>query len=583
MDVFLPICNMPCRNARACCVSFTWLVMSWVLLALPLPIVNAQDGPSLIIPDPETGEVGPANVAPAQPQFSPPVLKPTLPQLPIFNAPNRVEPMRPQLPVTPIPQPEVIGAGEEIMTSDGLYAQIAGLRSVYGGVDYDVPLREKAEFFEQTLWQYHLTPYNQVHHFVILPQTPGERFDYRYGSDVSTWNGALLAALSLKYAVTKDPVTLARIETLIEGLHFYQSVTGAPGLLARCVMQSDEPVHKCTRQYISPEGTSYFYRTDPAKGTYNQVVCGYISYFLFAASDCRPEIQALAREDLSKICWRVVKYKYELREADRSKTQYGDMRPLIGNKSVPFNAQVAYLIVSAGQHFQGSDQTIRDMVWKEFRKLRVEHHVYYENPLRHLIVPQRVGFNPIVKGMNDRNHVMNAAFWGVMLELFRQKSENVDLDKKFCHELGQSMFWTMERIAGDRNALCNFMWTGMLTQPEMLQTIIPEHQARVAQQMPILTRDGIEQLRRFRLDRFSYTGERVETPGPTWVDVRQAKDCYYWKSDPKLAWKFTGERSDAHTCSIDYLFAYWMMRFFRLDEQYAQWFPGDPILTLMEK
>ena len=46
----------------------------------------------------------------------------------------------------------------------------------------------------------------------------------------------------------------------------------------------------------------------------------------------------------------------------------------------------------------------------EFRRLRFEHHCYFEYPRNLIVLPQRVGGSPFVKGMNDRNHVTNAAF-----------------------------------------------------------------------------------------------------------------------------------------------------------------------------
>ena len=464
--------------------------------------------------------------------------------------------------------------GDDDRSSHSLHKYQTQLTQQFGGDARLVPLDVKAEYFEQAMWKYHLTPYNQIHQFVILPEYGNKRIDYRVGADSSTWNGAALAALSYKYAVTKDEATLKRIEQLVDGLHFYQKVTGYPGLLARCVVQSDAPRSKCNRRFQDEDGTVYYYRTDPAKGTYNQVIAGYCAMFMLVGDALPGRVSRQARIDLGALVWHVIKHNYKLTEADGDKTPYGDLTPLISVKSVPFNAQLAYMMVAAGYHFPPDDPTLKQMYWQEFKRLRIRHHVYYEDPRTHLICPQRVGANPIVKGMNDRNHVLNAAYTGLMMELIRAEQRGVKPDHKFIFQLGRTVAWTMRKIKHDRNALCNFMWVGLLSDPVRFEMLTAGDREQVRAEIPYLLENGFEQLRRFRIDRFTYTGERVKLDRPTWVDERSSKDAYYWKSNPREARIRTDERSHAHTCSIDYLYAYWLMRYFRLD-QYRQQINGN--------
>lgn len=458
-------------------------------------------------------------------------------------------------------------------SSRSLYEYQQTLVEQFGGKDRHVPLDVKAEYYEQAMWKYHLTPYNQIHQFVILPEEGPGPIDYRVGADSSTWNGAALAALSYKYAVKKDEATLKRIAQLIDGLHFYQKVTGYPGLLARCVVRSEKPRGKCVRRYIDDDGTVYHYRTDPAKGTYNQVIAGYCAMFMLVGEALPADIAKRARIDLGALVWHLIKHDYKLTEADGDKTPYGDLTPLLGAKSIPFNAQLAYMMVAAGYHFPPEDDTLKQMYWQEFKRLRIRHHVYYEDPRTHLICPQRVGANPIVKGMNDRNHVLNAAYTGLMMELIRAEKRGVEPDLQFIYELGRTIAWTMRKIKHDRNALCNFMWVGLLSDPARFAILTDSDREQVRAEIPYLLENGFEQLHRFRIDRFTYTGERVTLDRPTWVDERSSKDAYYWKSDPQEARIRTDERSHAHTCSIDYLYAYWLMRYFKLD-QYRQHIRG---------
>ena len=82
---------------------------------------------------------------------------------------------------------------------------------------------------------------------------------------------------------------------------------------------------------------------------------------------------------------------------------------------------------------------------------------------------------------------------------------------------------------------------------------------------PRRQRLGVEQLRRYRLDRFVYPGEEVEQPGPVWNDFMKPDDSY-WKINPRLVWKANGPPTNTCYCAMDYLYAYWLMRYFKLDE-----------------
>ncbi len=464
-------------------------------------------------------------------------------------------------------------------TGESLAAEMRDVLAASGGTALQIPLAVKAQFLEDVLWRYHLAPSGQVHYHVYLPSEPDWLPDYRDGADVSTWNGALLAAMSFKYAVTRDAVTLERLRQLVHGLHLFQEASGVPGLLARCVVESPQPRGKCVYPYTRPDGRQFHVRTDPAKGTYNQVLAGYAALMMFAWRDLPPHEQILAQEDLKLLCLHLISRGYEIYDRDGKRTEFGDLRPLFGSRSVPFNAQVAYFVASTAHHFAADNPAVQDRFSAEFHRLRTKHHVYYEDPLRYLVVPQRVGANPLVKGMNDRNHVMSAAFYSIMIELDRTHRSDLPAEGKFLFEMGQSMDWTMRRIAPDRNALCNFMWLGLLNEPGRFQWLAGADAQRIAGEFPYLLADAVEQLRRFPVDRFSYPGTVVETGQPQWMDVRNRHDAFCWKSDPTHAYQVTDYTTSQHTCSIDFLYAYWVMRFFRLDERLPGSGEGLPTST----
>ena len=444
-------------------------------------------------------------------------------------------------------------------------AQLVGQ---YRGGYRDVPLDLKAAFFEWQIWKYHQAANHQVYNRVRLPSQIGDSPVRIPGSDTSTWNGALLAALSHKYAVTKDKATLSRIASILEGLHLFLAVTGQNGLLARSIAIDEAQREEGMQPYTTPQGRRIYFRSDAAKGTYNQVVGGYAAMMMFAYDDLSESMQRMARTDLTAMVLHVLNHDYHLTERDGRRTRYGDITPLYGSVSVPFNAQVAYLIVAAARFYPSDDPQAKARIEKEFRRLRYDHHVYYQRPLLHVVQPQRIGASPFLKGMNDRNHVTNAAFAALAMERHVARKAGNAIDPDFFYEMGRTMYWSMRYLESSANSLCNFMWAGILTDPEIAAAIIPSRRDATRAQLDRILTSGVEQLRRFKLDRFSYYGREEVTRQPQWVDLYRPDD-YHWKCNPKAVWHVTGPATDEMFCATDYLYAYWLMRYYRLDRHPA--------------
>ena len=454
-------------------------------------------------------------------------------------------------------------------SADGLRAFQQELLNVYGGDYLQVPLEVKAEFFEWAMWKYSRSPWHQIHCRVTLPHEKGQPIVYQGGSDTSTWNGALLSALSYKYAVTKDAQTLQRVAEVLQGLHFYQQVTGYSGLVARSVVQMEKPPGpEFNGQFVGEDGRLYYYWSDAAKGTYNYIMGGYAAMMMHVYADLPLEVKTMAHADMTAMILHLLRHNYRITERTGKATRYGDMTPRLGAHGVPFNAQVAYQIVAVGYHFPPEDKNERTVIVQALSDLRGKHHVYYEDPRKHLIRPQRVGASPLVKGMNDRNHGMNAAFMSLCMDLHAAETLPRAVDHEFLYRMGRSMYWGMQELQGKRNSLCNFMWAAMLTNPKAQASIIPEDRQALLTQMAADLESGVQQLRHFPLDRFNWEGQEVETKTPQWVDHFRPDD-YHWKCNPLTAKQVTGPSSNVLFSGRDFLHAYWLMRLYRLDEHPA--------------
>lgn len=428
-----------------------------------------------------------------------------------------------------------------------------------------MPLAAKADYFDWELWRYHLNPLEQVSNRVILPAEPGQPPLDVPGSDTSTWNGALLAALAYQYAVTRQPETLAHIETLLRGLHRYQEITGASGLLCRSMCLADNPRGADLTAATDASGRELRYRGDPAKGTYNQVAAGYATLLALVGDDLTEASRRLARDDLAALALHLIDHDYRVTGADGRPTSYGDLTPVVAGVGVPFNAQVAYQIVAAARTFPPDDPAQRARLESAFSYLRHRHHAYYANPWRSLVQPQKVAASPFIKGMNDKFHVHTAAFVGLRLEEFAAARDARAVERDFQHQLGQTMFWTMDAIGGERNALANFMWAAIAADPAAFETIV-EHKRNTARgRLEAGLLEGVEQLRRFPLNRFIYAGQESELPDVQWAEAYRPDD-FRWKCNPRAVWTITGPMTGEIYCAIDYLYAYWLMRYFKLDE-----------------
>jgi hypothetical protein len=192
------------------------------------------------------------------------------------------------------------------------------------------------------------------------------------------------------------------------------------------------------------------------------------------------------------------------------------------------------------------------------------HHVYYEPRLGALILPQKIGGSPLVKGMNDRFHVTTAAYWGLQLEFDHARRQGEPANSKFVHQLGQTLYWSMDYLHDQHNALLSFLWAGLVGDPAVFGAIVESHPNTVRAQIDQSLVEGVEQLRRYRLDRWERTGRVIETDRAQWCDTHQPDDNY-WKCNPRQRFEPTGPATNVYYAGLDYLCAYWAFRYYRLD------------------
>jgi hypothetical protein len=285
---------------------------------------------------------------------------------------------------------------------------------------------------------------------------------------------------------------------------------------------------------------------------------------MHAYDDLPPHVQQLARQQLHAMVMHVIDHDYHLTNRGGKRTPYGNLTPRVGSQGVPFNAQVAYQIVATGQRFPPDDPAARQRINEQFEELRLKHHVYYEHPWRNIVLPQRVAASPFVQGWNDRAHAIYASFVGLELDIDHCRKSGAGLDGTFLNQLGATMLEGMDYASQYRNSLCNFMWAGVLSDSEVFEAIVRHKRNTVRSQVQRGLEVGIEELRRYPLDRFARQGREYPTDQVQSVD--QFMPGHRWHQRPTWAFQVTGPETNHLYCAICYLHAYWMLRYYDLDE-----------------
>jgi hypothetical protein len=115
-----------------------------------------------------------------------------------------------------------------------------------------------------------------------------------------------------------------------------------------------------------------------------------------------------------------------------------------------------------------------------------------------------------------------------------------------------------------RNSLCHFMFAAVLSDQQVFDAVVRRKPNTLRGRLERGLELAIDELRRYPLDRFSRMGREVETNQPQPVD--QFLPGYRWHQPPTLKWEVTGPPTNHLYNSICYLHAYWLMRYYRLDE-----------------
>ena len=433
------------------------------------------------------------------------------------------------------------------------------IASDFSNDDRAVPLELKARHYQELIEKFHLRRDGVFSPRVWLStETTPFRFDC--GADDATWNGVLLATWSYEYAVRPSEAVAERIRRLVKGMHLFFEVTQRYGLVARCVIESDEPVKKAIHQYRANNARNYFFRSNPAKGTYLQLLLGYSILFLHAEKALSEETRSIAYDDFSSLVLHLVGNDYRIVGRDGRVTRYGRVSPFrFGVIRIPFDAQLSYAFSAAGVFLEIQDQQIQERLFSEWSRLR-NRHAYYAGPYwPPLFRPQMLSHSRLI-GANDQNHLATAALLALLFEFEAISNGNRSASYEVLDQLSSTLRESFNVLSKRKHALTIFRWLGIKTYLESKDDFSFE-----ASLEPQSLSIAVEQLRRFPLNRLRYQGTEKKSNEAQWVDAYRP-DSYYWKVDPRMQWEKSDGVKPLLTAAVDYLHAYWVMRFYKLDQ-----------------
>ncbi|HVG94009.1 MAG TPA: hypothetical protein VND21_06145, partial [Planctomycetota bacterium] len=183
-------------------------------------------------------------------------------------------------------------------------------------------------------------------------------------ADTGIWSGCYAASLSCRYAITRDPESLALVRRLAAGLDLLSKATGKEGCLSRAVGRPipGESPGKDTRR--SPLGGGLMFRDDPSRDTLSGVVLGWT---MMARLVDDPEVRATASRNLGAIARRLAKGGMKVRDVDWDVTKHGQLDPkvaLVVENGV--HAAIGCAAILAGQRYSPGEDL--DRAWRRLEK-----------------------------------------------------------------------------------------------------------------------------------------------------------------------------------------------------------------------
>ena len=231
-------------------------------------------------------------------------------------------------------------------------------------------LGQKAALFQHDIEQRFMTgegqvacPGGQVACKLKVPTAGRDYFIYN-SPDNAYMTGMYVGALSMKYAVTKDPADREAARRSLRALHLLSTVSGVPGLLARAAWPADGPAHGDDGRWrASPDG-KHLWRGEVSSDQMDGVLFGYALAYDLVADDA--DKQAIAR-NVGALVGHVLDHGLRIVDADGKPTRWGNYTPQYVQLIEPMNALLLLQLLKVAHHVTGDSRFA-----EEYRRLALD-------------------------------------------------------------------------------------------------------------------------------------------------------------------------------------------------------------------
>jgi len=214
------------------------------------------------------------------------------------------------------------------------------------------PLARKAALLQTQMETRHLQGGQVIPLCFVDPAGNLDHYVLDDMNDTAIWTGVYLAALSFRYAATKDPVAYQLCLRVLDSMRALREVTGVPGLLARGFVPAYFGMGTNPEHHYSSDGL-WIWCGDVSSDQMDGVIFGYYVFHELAATPADRE--AVAHE-VSLLIGHIIDNGMCIVDIDGEPTTWGHYEPWYVRDYEHMNALLALSHLKVAYHITGEQR-----------------------------------------------------------------------------------------------------------------------------------------------------------------------------------------------------------------------------------
>ncbi len=408
-----------------------------------------------------------------------------------------------------------------------------------------ISLAEKEALLFDAVVERHLNEQGYLLYRSYLPISDADNYQRSHNlADQPAWHSHWIASLAMKLAVRPSPEVESLLRRALEGLRTNFKATGITGLLGRAYLkyEGDERLPWMVTEEERPTrfwqkgANGFWFRNGVSKDQYRGVIFGLATVVALenrGAISLDPETSMLARKTLIEIARYLIDNRYRIIDADGSVTEFGRLNDWYYNG---FDGLQLLAMLRVGKAI-GDEKCVA-----EYQRLvssgagRIIALTLGELGYWYA----RIGRENAFGSFSDDQAIYTNAF-----ALFMNSDEE---DEKLLEQVRFALEQTWQYLRFARKSYVDFIHA-------LLLEISDEERGQ-----------AFETLRMFPEDKLVISDLEVEDTHSVQPIANQIINAHYWKADyfRKATRKPTSQKIDIEFSGQDYLFVYWMGRYFGL-------------------